>query len=119
MKFCTHCGTEVVDEAVVCIKCGCNVGRAVPKQSFEKNYSDVLLMVFVGVALVTFIFQRIVYSFFSEYSKIVLLFFILRNLSMFLPVIGIRNFVLKIIGIILIAIPVTYWSYSTATSLFR
>ena len=25
MKFCTHCGTEVLDEAVVCPKCGCSV----------------------------------------------------------------------------------------------
>ncbi|MBQ3093972.1 MAG: hypothetical protein IJC52_02265 [Clostridia bacterium] len=23
MKYCTHCGQEVVDEAVICVKCGC------------------------------------------------------------------------------------------------
>lgn len=23
MKFCTHCGAEVMDEAVFCVKCGC------------------------------------------------------------------------------------------------
>ncbi len=26
MKYCTHCGAEIHDEAVVCPKCGCAVG---------------------------------------------------------------------------------------------
>jgi hypothetical protein len=26
MKYCTHCGAELVDKAVVCTKCGCTVG---------------------------------------------------------------------------------------------
>lgn len=25
MKYCTHCGSEIVDEAVVCPNCGCSV----------------------------------------------------------------------------------------------
>ncbi|MBQ4111144.1 MAG: zinc ribbon domain-containing protein [Clostridia bacterium] len=25
MKYCTHCGNEILDEAVVCVKCGCSV----------------------------------------------------------------------------------------------
>lgn len=29
MKFCTKCGNELFDEAVVCMKCGCAVGTAV------------------------------------------------------------------------------------------
>lgn len=28
MKFCTHCGKELSDEAVVCIGCGCAVNGA-------------------------------------------------------------------------------------------
>jgi flagellar FliL protein len=27
MKYCSHCGAEVNDEAVVCIKCGCSVSN--------------------------------------------------------------------------------------------
>jgi hypothetical protein len=23
MKYCSHCGTEIADEAVICVKCGC------------------------------------------------------------------------------------------------
>lgn len=28
MKFCTHCGKELFDEAVICPGCGCPTGRA-------------------------------------------------------------------------------------------
>lgn len=27
MKYCAHCGAEMVDEAVICTKCGCAVDR--------------------------------------------------------------------------------------------
>ena len=25
MKYCTHCGAEIMDEAVLCVHCGCSV----------------------------------------------------------------------------------------------
>ena len=25
MKFCTHCGNEISEDAVVCVKCGCSI----------------------------------------------------------------------------------------------
>jgi len=25
MKFCSHCGAEIHEEAVICVKCGCSV----------------------------------------------------------------------------------------------
>lgn len=25
MKYCSHCGAEIEDEAIVCVKCGCSV----------------------------------------------------------------------------------------------
>ena len=27
MKYCTHCGAEINDEAIVCIKCGCSTTK--------------------------------------------------------------------------------------------
>lgn len=27
MKYCQHCGNELVDEAIVCPKCGCSVDK--------------------------------------------------------------------------------------------
>lgn len=26
MKYCSHCGAEIEDEAVICIRCGCHTG---------------------------------------------------------------------------------------------
>ena len=26
MRYCTHCGKEVADEAVICLNCGCRIG---------------------------------------------------------------------------------------------
>ena len=27
MKFCSHCGKEIMDEAVICLNCGCRAAR--------------------------------------------------------------------------------------------
>ena len=44
MKYCSKCGTELFDEAVVCTKCGCPVQGSVyyqtqftPQSTFEKS----------------------------------------------------------------------------------
>ena len=36
MKFCTKCGTQLVDEAIVCTGCGCAVAT-LPSQSAETS----------------------------------------------------------------------------------
>lgn len=28
MRYCSHCGVQINDEAVVCLKCGCSVANA-------------------------------------------------------------------------------------------
>lgn len=33
MKFCTKCGAELCDEAIICVKCGCMVGNTPLPQS--------------------------------------------------------------------------------------
>ena len=33
MKYCSHCGASLLDEAVVCPKCGCGVDYAAPKSA--------------------------------------------------------------------------------------
>lgn len=42
MKYCSHCGNEVVDEAVVCPKCGCQVYS---KETFSVSESETLTTV--------------------------------------------------------------------------
>lgn len=43
MKYCSHCGAEVNDEAVVCVKCGCSLG---PIKQVESNVWGILSIVF-------------------------------------------------------------------------
>ena len=31
MKFCSHCGKEIMDEAVICVHCGCYVNCLLEK----------------------------------------------------------------------------------------
>jgi uncharacterized membrane protein YvbJ len=40
MKFCSKCGNELVDEAVVCTKCGCAVVSSTPQTSSVVNQDD-------------------------------------------------------------------------------
>lgn len=30
MKYCSHCGNELHEEAVICVKCGCSVEKPLP-----------------------------------------------------------------------------------------
>ena len=51
MKYCAQCGAQLVDEAVVCPKCGCAVA---PTKTVDSNASPksrlitLLLCIFVG-----------------------------------------------------------------------
>jgi len=40
MKYCTHCGTEVVDAAVVCVKCGCSLDKSPNQTGAAVNPDD-------------------------------------------------------------------------------
>lgn len=43
MKFCSHCGNELVDEAVVCPKCGCRCESGVA----ANNRNDIHLAIII------------------------------------------------------------------------
>ncbi len=49
MKFCTHCGNELAEEAVVCPKCGCAVDSSFNKPATSNNgsYSTLSIVGFV------------------------------------------------------------------------
>lgn len=40
MKYCQKCGKELVDEAVVCIHCGCSVQPPVANTNCPNNYIE-------------------------------------------------------------------------------
>ncbi len=57
MKYCSHCGVELHDNAVMCVKCGCSLSGAsqqVQQQPIDPMVSDksglvaLLLCFFVG-----------------------------------------------------------------------
>ena len=57
MKFCSHCGSEINENAVVCIKCGCAVGNIKyynPYDSSSKGFA-VLGFFFPLVGLIMFL----------------------------------------------------------------
>ena len=53
MKFCQHCGKEIMDEAVVCVGCGCAVNNPIVNQSTsakaEKKASASLILGIIGI----------------------------------------------------------------------
>ena len=51
MKYCTHCGKELLDEAVICVSCGCAVGG--------QNTQTVNNMSFDGATLLNTLSQRL------------------------------------------------------------
>ena len=50
--FCSNCGAEVNDKAVVCVKCGCAINRPAPAVNLNEGTRDwlvtLLLCFFVG-----------------------------------------------------------------------
>lgn len=53
MRFCSHCGAEVLDEAVVCVKCGCSLERKpVYAQKKPDNTLETVIKVFLIIGCV-------------------------------------------------------------------
>ena len=51
MKYCTHCGAEMMDEAVICVKCGCEVASA-KKEKEDKTTMHTIIKVFLIISCV-------------------------------------------------------------------
>lgn len=51
MKYCTHCGAEIADEAVVCVKCGCAVESQKPAVR-DHSTLDTVIKVFMIIGCV-------------------------------------------------------------------
>ena len=43
--FCTHCGAEINDEAVICVKCGCKVDEKKPAAQIKSENDDTMSVV--------------------------------------------------------------------------
>ena len=51
MKYCSKCGKELVDEAVICVGCGCMVGE-MPKSRRSNNDDEIS----IGLCVLAFFF---------------------------------------------------------------
>lgn len=66
MKFCKHCGSEVLDEAVICVKCGCNIDEIKNKPVLQLNTKRSLLKT-IFLSFLTFgIYSIVVMTSLSE-----------------------------------------------------
>ena len=52
MKYCTHCGGELVDDAVICIHCGCQVENKKPVVKTKDDSMQTVVKVFMVLSCV-------------------------------------------------------------------
>lgn len=55
MKFCSHCGKEIMDEAVVCPHCGCEVGPVNNELDVPSTGLNVLSLLIPLVGLILYL----------------------------------------------------------------
>ncbi len=61
MKYCSHCGAEVHDEAVVCVNCGCKVTSAKTNRDDDtKETMKTLILVFLIIGCVVGAFSLLI-----------------------------------------------------------
>ena len=49
MKYCSHCGAQIDDNAVICVKCGCSVAQNNTNQQDAPNAGFAVLSFFFPV----------------------------------------------------------------------
>lgn len=55
MKYCQKCGNELLDEAILCPKCGCSVVANTnnsQKEQKAKTQNQGAIMIIVGIAII-------------------------------------------------------------------
>ena len=67
MKFCSKCGKEIMDEAVVCIHCGCQVAptdTSASKKSISPNSNPTRKVVgtIIGIAAIVIALGAIIFG---------------------------------------------------------
>lgn len=58
MKYCEKCGNQLMDEAVMCPKCGCAAGKSeTAKQQDEQAKSQVVgaVCILAGIAIIVIV----------------------------------------------------------------
>ena len=72
MKFCKHCGAEVLDNAIICVKCGCGIAENQNnKPAFQLNTSRGLIKTILLSFLTFGIYSIVVMTSISEDINII------------------------------------------------
>ena len=113
---CLRCNTENEERAKFCKNCGMDMTYTPSNENSNSTSSDKLLITFLCIVFFVFIsafaIEKLVEDWYEGPFKYVgssLL--LLRNLSMILIPLSIKNKTLKVIGLIMTIIIVIYWVY--------
>lgn len=55
MKYCSHCGKEIMDEALICIYCGCAVDNKGTDIDIPSTGLNILALFFPIIGLIMFL----------------------------------------------------------------
>lgn len=58
MKFCSHCGSEIMEEAVICVHCGCKVESG--NTGSDKKTMKLLIKIFMILGCVASAFAWLI-----------------------------------------------------------
>ena len=56
MKYCTHCGAEIMDDAVICTKCGCWINNTTTSPIRQNVKTNVCALVGFILSLASIVF---------------------------------------------------------------
>ncbi len=52
MKYCSHCGKEVADDAVICVSCGCMVENTRIRKDEDSDTVELLAKIFMIISCI-------------------------------------------------------------------
>lgn len=118
--LCPKCFQENDDNALFCKHCG---SKLVKQESTSDNLSSILLLVwaiifFVAGGIQTLITTLVDDWYFGSWRTFYFLVCAVHNASNILPAIAIKNKTMKIVAIVLVAIPTLYYIYSNISAIF-
>lgn len=118
--LCPKCFQENDDNALFCKHCG---SKLVKQESTSDNLSSILLLVWVIIFFVAGGIQTLITKFVDDWylggwRTFYFLICVVFNVSNILPAVAIKNKTMKIVAIVLVAIPTLYYIYSNIQQYF-
>jgi len=118
--LCPKCFQENDDNALFCKHCG---SKLIKQENASDNTSSILLLVWAIVFIVAGSIQTLITLlvddwYYGSWRTFYFLVCAIHNASNILPAIAIKNNTMKIIAIVLVAIPTLYYIYRNISAIF-